>query len=91
MTTGGDINASGGVPVGPQPVTVPVSQPVQKPWYSSRTIWLAVAMFLASVLSLPQVLAIVPEGLLPYVTAAGAVLAVVLRFRTDQGIGGSQA
>jgi len=50
-----------------------------KPWYASKTILLNAATILALALALPDVVAVIPAGWMPYITAVNAMLNVALR------------
>lgn len=58
-----------------------------KPWYTSKTIWLAVLTALAALLADPGVVAAIPLDWLPKVTLAGSVVAVILRVLTTKPLG----
>ena len=50
-----------------------------KPWYASKTILLNAATILALALALPDVVAVIPAGWMPYITAINAMLNVAIR------------
>jgi polyferredoxin len=50
-----------------------------KPWYASKTILINAATIFALALALPDVIAIIPPGWMPYITAINALLNVSLR------------
>jgi len=50
-----------------------------KPWYASKTILINAATILALALALPDVVAVIPAGWMPYITAINAMLNVALR------------
>jgi hypothetical protein len=52
---------------------------MNKPWYLSKVLWTAVITLVIDVLALPQFLALVPLGWLPYTNLAGIILVMVLR------------
>lgn len=54
-----------------------------KSWYTSKTLWVAVATILIGVLSLQEVRAVIPEEWLPPIVAVIGVLNLFLRFITN--------
>jgi hypothetical protein len=59
----------------------------QKSWWTSKVVWLNVITILSLALALPDVVAIVPKGLTPYIGAVNAVLNLILRFGTGVPLG----
>lgn len=60
-----------------------------KNWYTSKTIWLMVGMIVLSGLSDPKIIAVIPAEFLPYITAIGSAIGIVLRLVTSQPIANS--
>ena len=57
-----------------------------KKWTSSKTVWFNVLTLLATVVALPEVTGLLPDGALRFVVAFQAIVNVVLRLSTTQGI-----
>lgn len=59
---------------------------VSKKWWTSKTVWFNILTLAPLVLTIPEVVAIVPEYSWKYVLAFNAVANVVLRFFTTRAI-----
>lgn len=57
-----------------------------KPWYESRTIWLMLAMVFLSAISAQDIVKVIPLSWMPYITAIGALVGILVRFATNQPV-----
>ena len=57
-----------------------------KKWTSSKTVWFNVLTLLSTVVALPEVTGLLPDGALRFVVAFQAIVNVVLRLSTNQGL-----
>ena len=57
-----------------------------KRWTSSKTVWFNILTLLATVVALPEVTGLLPDGALRFVVAFQAIVNVALRLSTTQGL-----
>ena len=57
-----------------------------KPFWESSTFWVNVGTIVVIIIGLPEVTNILPEWTYRYLLAVSAVINVILRFRTTDGI-----
>ena len=58
----------------------------EKPWYKSKTIWLAILTILQASMASPEMGTLIPLELLPALMTANAVILIVIRALTTQAI-----